>query len=240
MRLSNEEIEILKKALKELDENAEIYLFGSRVNDNERGGDIDILIISKKLNKKLVRPLRDKFFEKFGEQKIDIIIDNGELNDPFVKKIYKEAVSFMSNSVLQNNIDALKKQLSWLKRSFEICKNHDTNIDYSNDDFDSFETLAGRFSRSINFLVRKAFRSFDDYEFEGQGTLIDTVNNAHKRGLFQNIEDMKRIRDLRNEIVHEYLDESLSDNFTELIELTPKLIEIIENTIEYFKKYSKS
>ncbi len=93
MRLSSEEKEILKRTLKKLDDKAEIYLFGSRVNDKERGGDIDLLIISQKLNKKLVRLLRHKFFEKFGEQKIDIVIDNGELKDPFVKKIYQEAIS---------------------------------------------------------------------------------------------------------------------------------------------------
>jgi uncharacterized protein len=93
MRLSNEERETLKNSLKELDENGDIYIFGSRVNDNEKGGDIDILIISQKLDKKLVRQIRHKFFEKFGEQKIDIIIDTGELKDPFVKKIYNEAVA---------------------------------------------------------------------------------------------------------------------------------------------------
>ncbi|MDO8550348.1 MAG: nucleotidyltransferase domain-containing protein, partial [Ignavibacteria bacterium] len=92
-RLSSEEKEILKKSLKQLDEKAEIYLFGSRVHDNEKVGDIDLLIISQKLNKKIIRQLRHKFFEKFGEQKIDIVIDNGELKDPFVKKIYREAVS---------------------------------------------------------------------------------------------------------------------------------------------------
>lgn len=60
---------------------------------NKKGGDIDLLVISRKLDKKSIRPLKHKFFENFGEQKIDIIIDNGELNDPFVKKIYRDAVS---------------------------------------------------------------------------------------------------------------------------------------------------
>lgn len=60
---------------------------------NKKGGDIDLLVISRKLDKKSVRPLKHKFYENFGEQKIDIIIDNGELNDPFVKKIYRDAVS---------------------------------------------------------------------------------------------------------------------------------------------------
>lgn len=93
MRLDPKEIETLKSSLKELDRNAKIYLFGSRIDDNKKGGDIDLLVISRKLDKKSVRPLKHKFYENFGEQKIDIIIDNGELNDPFVKKIYRDAVS---------------------------------------------------------------------------------------------------------------------------------------------------
>lgn len=93
MRLDPKEIETLKSSLKELDRNAKIYLFGSRIDDNKKGGDIDLLVISRKLDKKSVRPLKHKFYENFGEQKKDIIIDNGELNDSFVKKIYRDAVS---------------------------------------------------------------------------------------------------------------------------------------------------
>ena len=111
----------------------------------------------------------------------------------------------MSNEILKNYIEALKKQLSWLKRSFKTCKNIGIKSDYNLDEFDSFEILTGRFSRSIDFLIRKVFRSLDDIEFEDQGTLVDVVNNAHKRSLFNNMEDIRALRDLRNEIVHEYL-----------------------------------
>ena len=37
------------------------------------------------------------------------------------------------------------------------------------------------------FSSRKTLRSLDDVEFESQGTLVDVVNNAHKRGLFKDI-----------------------------------------------------
>lgn len=52
MRLSENEIEVLKSKLKELSSTAKIYLFGSRVEDNKKGGDIDILILDDKLGKK--------------------------------------------------------------------------------------------------------------------------------------------------------------------------------------------
>ncbi len=52
MRLSIDEVKLLKKTLYQLSTNAELYLFGSRTNDNRKGGDIDLLIVSKDLKKR--------------------------------------------------------------------------------------------------------------------------------------------------------------------------------------------
>ncbi len=58
------------------------------------------------------------------------------------------------------------------------------------------EIVCSRFSRSIDFLLRKIFHSIDDYEFVNQGTLLDVFNNAHKRGLFDNLEEFRIMKDL--------------------------------------------
>lgn len=92
MRLCKKEIETIKKQTLYLDNNAKIYLFGSRIDDSKRGGDIDILLISQKLDRKSIWKIREKYFDEFGEQKFDIIIDDGSLSDPFVKKIIKNAI----------------------------------------------------------------------------------------------------------------------------------------------------
>ena len=92
MRLTKEQIVCLKTTLKALAPDARIYLFGSRVDDNKRGGDIDLLIISKSLTKRDLRRLRVEFFKRFGEQKMDIVLDNGEMRDPFVRYILRQAI----------------------------------------------------------------------------------------------------------------------------------------------------
>jgi predicted nucleotidyltransferase len=92
MRLSKDEVDLLKKELYKLSKNAKLYLFGSRVDDSKRGGDIDLLIVSNELTKKDLRTLRVEFFKLFGEQKLDIVLDDGSFKDPFVKLIYKKAV----------------------------------------------------------------------------------------------------------------------------------------------------
>jgi len=92
MRLSEQEIKLLKNELKLLSNEAKLYLFGSRVDDAKKGGDIDLLIVSNELTKKDLRILRIEFFKEFGEQKIDIILDNGEFLNPFNRLIFQKAI----------------------------------------------------------------------------------------------------------------------------------------------------
>ncbi|WP_409525360.1 nucleotidyltransferase domain-containing protein [Nitrincola sp. MINF-07-Sa-05] len=77
MRLSDHEKEaIVRHTHQVFGQNAQVYLFGSRTDDQKRGGDIDLFIetidspdnFSKKI--KLLALL----MESLGEQKIDIVM----------------------------------------------------------------------------------------------------------------------------------------------------------------------
>lgn len=92
MRITEKEVKVLKDRLKSLSSEAKLYLFGSRVDDNKKGGDIDLLVISNKLSKKDIRMLRIEFFKHFGEQKLDIVLDNGKFENPFLKHIVPKAI----------------------------------------------------------------------------------------------------------------------------------------------------
>lgn len=92
MRLSREEIQTLKTTLQKLSPEAKIYLFGSRIDDDKKGGDIDLLIVSDSLGRQDLRKIRLDFFKAFGEQKMDIILDDGSFEDPFHKLILQKAV----------------------------------------------------------------------------------------------------------------------------------------------------
>jgi len=92
MRLHKNQIEVLKNKLQALSSSAKLYLFGSRVDDAARGGDIDLLIVSDTLTKKDLRVIRVDFFKHFGEQKLDILLDNGEFKNPFTKHIFQKDV----------------------------------------------------------------------------------------------------------------------------------------------------
>jgi predicted nucleotidyltransferase len=92
MRLSNAEINTIKTTVLELDLQAHVFLFGSRVDDSKRGGDIDLLIESKKISKQDLRTIRRQFYAKFGEQKMDLIIDNDIDNQAFISMIKPKSV----------------------------------------------------------------------------------------------------------------------------------------------------
>ena len=48
MRLYQEQAKVLKDKLKTISSTAQLYLFGSRVDDEKKGGDIDLLVVSKR------------------------------------------------------------------------------------------------------------------------------------------------------------------------------------------------
>lgn len=142
----------------------------------------------------------------------------------------------MIQEKLKQDYILLKKQLNWLKLSANECKVIEIKETYTVEEFGKFEILCSRYSRGIDFLIRKIFRTIDEFEFENQGTLVDVVNNAHKRGLFEDIEELRIMEDVRNTIVHEYVEDDLVEVFDEVLIYSDKLIAIIENTLEYIDR----
>ena len=92
MRLTSQEIDTIKSSVLALDAGAHVYLFGSRVDDAKRGGDIDLLIESNILTKQDLRKVRRQFFERFGEQKMDLVLDSGIDNQAFIHMVKPTAV----------------------------------------------------------------------------------------------------------------------------------------------------
>lgn len=137
---------------------------------------------------------------------------------------------------LLSDYKLLEKQFMWLEISCIECQKIGLKEEYSIEEFGKLETLCSRYGRSLDFLIRKIFRSLDAYEFENQGTLIDVVNNAHKRGLFEDMQELRIMKDLRNSIVHEYIEDELTEVFEEVLEYAPVLMEIMQNTREYIKE----
>ena len=77
MRLNQEQLHAIKTSFKDVFGRGELTLFGSRVDDLKKGGDID-LFINPAEDKDDLFKLKLKFLvglkSKIGEQKIDLVI----------------------------------------------------------------------------------------------------------------------------------------------------------------------
>jgi len=78
MRLTTEQVAVIKqKTALIFGNDAKVYLFGSRTDDEDRGGDIDLFIdLSKEIKNPVSKTiqLNGVLQQQLGMQKIDIII----------------------------------------------------------------------------------------------------------------------------------------------------------------------
>jgi predicted nucleotidyltransferase len=84
MRITAAEHQAIRQAITEVDPEANIYLFGSRADDKARGGDIDLLVISKKICLMDKLTVLARLHRILGEQKIDLAIFP-DLSRPFAR-----------------------------------------------------------------------------------------------------------------------------------------------------------
>ncbi|MDD5399989.1 MAG: nucleotidyltransferase domain-containing protein [Sulfurimonas sp.] len=91
MRLSEFEIETIKKHFKSFFPHAKLYLFGSRVDESKKGGDIDLYIETKSNEYSYAKLLEfnSSIQKDIGEQKIDIVVNKIDKN--LDKLIYQNA-----------------------------------------------------------------------------------------------------------------------------------------------------
>ena len=93
MRLTPREQKIITEAIHALDQEAQIYLFGSRLDDQSKGGDIDLLVISQNLEFADVLKLRRTILNQIGWQQLDLIIKkDSALKEPFVVEAIETGV----------------------------------------------------------------------------------------------------------------------------------------------------
>ena len=197
--------------------SARVFLFGSRVDDTLKGGDIDLYIeldddtdlLEKKLQLLLL------FEKKLGEQKIDIVFQKDITRD-----IEKEALS----KGVELDILTIK-----LNKYFHECEKHIQRIDEAYEDMKNIVPLSTQRYKELNkdevqdidqFLFRfaklqdtmgdKIFKLIlEKYEGEVKPMpFLDLLNKLEKYGCINSAKEWVYLRKLRNEVSHQYDDEA--------------------------------
>lgn len=93
----------------------------------------------------------------------------------------------------------------------------------SENQLESIEAFSSRFARTVDLVVNKVLRSLDRAELLPQGTLLDVVNRAEKRGLLARAGDLREMKDVRNIIAHDYAGAKMGEIFVYCREQKPML-----------------
>ena len=146
-------------------------------------------------------------------------------------------------------IRALKDQLTLLDSAVSVLQESFTRVELifnkmpkklTIEQRESCEALTARFARLCDFLFQRLFRTIDQIELVDEGTAIDRLNRMEKRRVIESASQWRILRDLRNDIVHEYLIESSDQVLKEVFIKTPILVETASRLKRYIvlRKYS--
>ena len=92
MRLTSAEASVIKGLISKADPDGKVYLFGSRVDDNRKGGDIDIFLeASKKIDFKEQLLLQHRLIAGC-DTKVDLVIQNPNDHEEIIHTIAKMGV----------------------------------------------------------------------------------------------------------------------------------------------------
>ena len=89
MRIQETERQAIIQSIRLADPDAAVYLFGSRADDTAKGGDIDLFVLSRKINLMTKLAILAQLHQQLGEQKIDLAV-YPDLSSPFARLAVKE------------------------------------------------------------------------------------------------------------------------------------------------------
>ncbi len=124
MRPEPRQREAIVETIRAYDLDPTVYLFGSRVDDGARRGDIDLLVISQRLTREQLIDAKLDLYDRLGEQKIDLLVTDTPRTaiERIAPKGGRSAVTRHEASDLLGDLQKDMRQMAcWLRRSLDKC-----------------------------------------------------------------------------------------------------------------------
>lgn len=147
----------------------------------------------------------------------------------------KENDTIIQN-LLKEQLVLLNKSIHTLQLSVSKCKKIGKKAEYSFEEMESFDSLTSKYSRTSDLYTHKVLRTIWILLHEPFLPFIDFLNKTEKLHIILNADELLAIRDLRNEITHEYIPEAITAMVPEVIEKCNNLIINIQTTLEFIRK----
>ncbi len=247
MRLTYFEQNIIRKTFTEIFESGDVYLFGSRVDNSKKGGDIDLYLVPDKKfedesDKKIQFLIKlDKYL---GEQKIDVVLAKDK-NRAIEKEALKKGINLMDTKKLriEKYINECNKHQIRIVEAYEEVKgvfplSGKRYSTLSNMEVKNIDQYLFRFTKMQDTIGEKIFRLIaeDFVEDINKLTFIDTLNQLEKVRILDSVEDWKNLRKIRNNIAHQYDDEvdEMADAINKIVAQKDILIDIFNKIKNYY------
>jgi uncharacterized protein YutE (UPF0331/DUF86 family) len=142
-----------------------------------------------------------------------------------------------ASQLLEQALAELSQARVHLDYSFQqVASLPESLADASPDQLESAEAFSSRFARVVDLLVNKVLRTLDRAELLPQGTLLDVVNRAEKRGFVARAADLREMKDVRNIIAHDYAGAKAAEILAYCREQKPGLDAICDRAAAYAGK----
>ena len=129
--------------------------------------------------------------------------------------------------LLQAEWKLLHASVETLLMSVEKCRKIGVKDEYSFEEQESFDSLTSKFSRASDLFTQKVIRTSWLLLHESFVPFIDMINICVKMNMLHSTDEMIGIRDMRNQIAHEYIPDALMELVPEVNQMTQQLVENI-------------
>ena len=137
--------------------------------------------------------------------------------------------------LLQTEWQLLGASIETLLRSVKKCSLIAVKAEYTFEEQESFDSLTSKFNRTSDLLTQKVLRTTWMLLHESFAPFIDMMNICEKMGVICSANQLIEIRDMRNQITHEYIPDALRDLVPGVIEMTQQLVENINCCDDFLK-----
>ncbi|GAB6909960.1 conserved hypothetical protein [Desulfosarcina cetonica] len=131
------------------------------------------------------------------------------------------------------NMANLDRSLSALRYSYSKCITIYEKALFDNSEQESLEALTSRFARTSDIFTQKVLKTLFALIQENPKTFLDAANLLEKIEIVDNADDLLNIRELRNQIAHEYVNDDLHALFSDVVRFVPEIERIVDKLKSY-------
>ena len=116
------------------------------------------------------------------------------------------------------------------------CVTSVNKTDLNFEELESIDSLTSKFGRTSDIYLQKVLRTVWLLLREDTVPLIDLLNRAEKLRMILSADQLLQMRDIRNQITHEYLPEAAPELALEVNRKTEQLAQNIEQTERFLRQ----